>query len=269
VNPCSRTAPCKTFAGAISKTAAGGEINVLDPGGFGAVTITKSISIINEGSSGGILAAGTTGVIVNAGASDVVVLRGLDIMGAGTGLAGVRFLAGGALFVESCTIHGFTGKAIEATPSTAAQLFVKDTVIRHNVGTNAGGILLARTGTGSVVATLERVRLERNRFGVRAEDGARATVRDSVAASNNTNGYIAVSTAAAATLTLENSLATDNVNNGISAQGTLATIRIGNMVVTGNGTGLNASGGSIVSFGNNRVAGNGTDGSPTVTVAQR
>src|SRR5437868_15376679 len=83
-NPCSRTAPCKTFPGAISKTAAGGEINCLDPGGFGTVTITKAISIYCEGVIGGILASGVTGVIVNAAATDHVVLRGLDIDGAGT-----------------------------------------------------------------------------------------------------------------------------------------------------------------------------------------
>jgi hypothetical protein len=65
-NPCSRTAPCKTFAGAISKTAAGGEINVLDPGGFGGVTITKSISIIAEGVEAGVLVSGTNAIVVNA-----------------------------------------------------------------------------------------------------------------------------------------------------------------------------------------------------------
>src|SRR5213083_3662422 len=69
-NPCSRTAPCKTFAGAISKTAASGEINCLDPGGFGAVTITKAITIACEGVTAGVLAAGTNGIIVNAGAND-------------------------------------------------------------------------------------------------------------------------------------------------------------------------------------------------------
>src|SRR6516165_9557238 len=84
-NPCSRTAPCKTFPGAISKTAAGGEINVLDPGGFGAVTITKSISIIAESVEAGVLVSGTHAIIVSAGPNDVVVLRGLDIEGLGTG----------------------------------------------------------------------------------------------------------------------------------------------------------------------------------------
>ena len=93
VNPCSRTAPCKTFAGAISKTAAKGEINVLDPGGFGAVTITKSITIRSEVEAG-ISAPGTNGIIINALATDKVVLEGLDIDGFGTGLDGVKILAG-------------------------------------------------------------------------------------------------------------------------------------------------------------------------------
>src|SRR5882672_9600037 len=83
-NPCSRTAPCKTFAGAISKTASGGEINVLDPGGFGAVTITKPITISSEGFEAGVLVSGTNAIIVNVpNATDFVVLRGLDIEGLG------------------------------------------------------------------------------------------------------------------------------------------------------------------------------------------
>src|SRR6059058_3743596 len=90
-NPCSRTAPCKTFAGAISKTASGGEINVLDPGGFGAVTITKPITISSEGFEAGVLVSGTNGIVVSTpGANDVVVLRGLDIEGLGTGLSGIK-----------------------------------------------------------------------------------------------------------------------------------------------------------------------------------
>src|SRR5580765_2249449 len=82
VNPCSRTAPCKTFAGAISKTAAAGEINCLDPGGFGAVTITKSMTISCEIGTGGVAASGTNGVIVNANSADVVTINGLDFEGA-------------------------------------------------------------------------------------------------------------------------------------------------------------------------------------------
>lgn len=259
-NPCSRTAPCKTFAGAISRTAAKGEINIIDGAGFGAVTITKSISIVAEGATGGILASLVNGVIVNAAATDVVVLRGLDINGFGNGINGVRFLAGGELHVENCQIYGFTGKGISVETSTATQVFVKDTDIHTNVGTNGGGILLSRTGTGSVQATLDRVRTVGNRFGVRAEDGTRATVVNSTASGNNTNGYIA---SGAAFVTLDNSVANDNTNNGInSAAG--GTIRISNMVVTGNGTGLSGAG-AIISFGNNQVIGNGIDGAPTGT----
>src|SRR3989449_1514048 len=88
-NPCSRTAPCKTFAGAISKTAAGGEINCLDPGGFGAVTITKSLTISCDYTEGGVLVSGTNGIVINAAATDVVTLKGLDIEGLGTGLSGI------------------------------------------------------------------------------------------------------------------------------------------------------------------------------------
>src|SRR5438105_182520 len=77
-NPCSRTAPCKTFAGAISKTAAGGEIDALDPGGFGAVTITKSITIDGGGGQvASVLVAGTNAIVVAAGATDKVILRNL------------------------------------------------------------------------------------------------------------------------------------------------------------------------------------------------
>src|SRR5580692_8749873 len=77
-NPCSRTAPCKTFAGAISKTAAAGEINVLDPGGYGAVTITKSIRIYNDGvGEAGVLVSGTNGIVISAASTDAIYLRGL------------------------------------------------------------------------------------------------------------------------------------------------------------------------------------------------
>ena len=128
------------------KTAAKGEINVLDPGGFGAVTITKSISIISDIPQGGILASLTTGLIVNAAADGIVVLRGLNINGFGNGINGVRFLAGAELHVEDCEIYGFAQEGIRVAASTAAKVFIKDTIVRNNVGAAAGGILLSRTG---------------------------------------------------------------------------------------------------------------------------
>src|SRR5574341_1272065 len=112
-NPCSRTAPCKTFAGAISKTAAGGEIDALDPAGYGAVTITKSITIDGGGGQvASVLAAGTTGIIVNAGSGAVVTLRNIRINGVGTGINGIRYMSAGKLIVENCDIFGFTSNGI-------------------------------------------------------------------------------------------------------------------------------------------------------------
>src|SRR5436305_10403403 len=145
-NPCSRTAPCKTFAGAISKTAAGGEINVLDPGGFGAVTITKSITISSEGFEAGVRVSGINAIIINALSTDVVVLRGLDIEGLGTGLDGIKGLGGlAALHVEKCTINAFrgsNGSGIEIAPTTAGttKVFIKDTIVRNNGQGTGGGI---------------------------------------------------------------------------------------------------------------------------------
>jgi len=146
-NPCSRTAPCKTFAGAISRTAPKGEINCLDPGGFGTVTITKAITINCEGLIAGVLAAGLNGIIVNAGAADKVILRGLDINGFGTGINGIRFLAGQALLVENFLIYEFTTNGIDITLATNSSLTVKNTII-----TDVAGAAIRFNGGGGVPA---------------------------------------------------------------------------------------------------------------------
>src|SRR5690348_5498984 len=127
-NPCSRTAPCKTFAGAISKTAAGGEIDALDPAGYGAVTLTKGVTIDGGGGQvASVLVSGTNGIVVQAGPTDVVILRNLRINGieggGGGGLNGIRYLSGAALHVESCNIFGFTGDGINVATSTTGALF--------------------------------------------------------------------------------------------------------------------------------------------------
>src|SRR6059036_2457568 len=117
-NPCSRTAPCKTFAGAISKTAAGGEIDALDPGGFGAVTITKGMTIDGGPNAGGILSSGVQGVIINAGSNDVVTLRNLSVTGAGTtlGTNGVRIIGGRSVLIENCRIYDYSNNGIDFEP---------------------------------------------------------------------------------------------------------------------------------------------------------
>ena len=159
-NPCSRTAPCKTFAGAISKTAKNGEINCLDSGGFGAVTITKSITIKAVGVIGGILSAGTNGIIVNiTDPTDVrkaVVIEGLDIDGAGTGLNGISISAGSKVFVINTTIRGCTQNGINMT-STGCRLFVDKSYIQNcgQSGAGFGGLNVAGTSNIATITNTE------------------------------------------------------------------------------------------------------------------
>jgi hypothetical protein len=137
-NPCSRTAPCKTFAGAISKTATGGEINCLDPGGFGGVTITKSMQIICQVEAG-VLVSGTNAIVVNAPANSEILLVGLDIEGLNTGLHGIQIAAANLVTVKNCMIRNFTQDGINAGIS-GARLHVQDSLILSNApsGTFAG-----------------------------------------------------------------------------------------------------------------------------------
>ena len=171
-NPCSRTAPCKTFAGAISKTAAGGEINVLDPGGFGGVTITKSITIsLATASRPACWSPAPTPSSSTPRTTDVVVLRGLDIEGLGTGLAGIKVLAAGAVYVQNCSIHNFISKGIDFQPSSVTAgsnslLFVLNTIIRDNKGASSGGVFVKPGANVTAKALLENVYLFNNQFGL-------------------------------------------------------------------------------------------------------
>ena len=152
-NPCSRTAPCKTLAGAISKTATGGEINVLDPGGFGAVTITKSITIDGGGVIGSILSSGTNGIIVNA-PNSLVTIRNFSINGAGTtlGINGIRVLAIKKLLVENCSLSNFSASGIDFNSTTAAEIMINNTTITNaSVGISYAG---PSSSTGSAGFTV-------------------------------------------------------------------------------------------------------------------
>src|SRR5262245_16804720 len=152
-NPCSRTAPCKTFAGAISRTATGGEINVLDPGGFGGVTITKSISIIADYVEAGVLVPGTNAIIVNAPLGSKVLLQGLDIEGLGTGLNGVQFLGGSQLYIIRCSIRNFTQNGVNAASITSGggRTFIHDSYILNN------GTIASNPLTGGVNAATSNI----------------------------------------------------------------------------------------------------------------
>lgn len=281
-NPCSRTAPCKTFAGAISKTAAGGEINVLDPGGFGAVTITKSITIDGSGGSiAGVLAAGTNGIIVNAGATDKVTIRNLDINGIGTGLNGVRFLAGESLHIERCQIYNFAQKGVSCEPSGASELYMRDCYIRNNGGTdavNGGGVLIKPVAPGILRGSADNVRFDNNIYGLRAQDRTNITINNCSAVGNSFQGFMAFSEAGGSIkMKLESCIVSGNGNTAIrstvaaATPGGSAVIHISNVTCVDNLIdGLSVGGvGQIISYGNNRIAGNAPNGSPTSTIPQQ
>lgn len=173
VNPCSRTAPCKTFAGAISKTAVNGEINCLDPGGFGSVTITKSINIDCSGTLGSVLAPQTNGIVIN-GDGAVVSLRGLDINGIRTGLCGIRISAASKVYIENTVIDGFTQAGVWLENAGDLKVVIKNTSIKNNTG---DGIYAVPKGTSDVF--VGNSLLSGNGNGVRVDSSATVRISDS------------------------------------------------------------------------------------------
>jgi hypothetical protein len=255
VNPCSRTAPCKTFAGAISKTAAGGEINCLDPGGFGTVTITKAITIDCRHTLGGVLAASVSGVIVNAPASAPIVLRGLDINGAGGGVDGIRFINGGSLHVEDSVIYGMqNGINIGA----GNEIYIKNTYIRNNSNI---GVYIAGSG-GLVNAVIEKTTVENQAYGLVAGANTRVTTRGSVYSGNSNVGILAQGAGSAAEVNVDNCIVS---NNGVGLySGAQGIISVASSFISGNSTAVTAAASGIVAtFLDNKFHGNTSDGAFT------
>lgn len=190
VNPCSRTAPCKTFAGAISKTATGGEINCLDPAGYGAVTITKAITIDCTGTLGSILAAQTTGFIINLPNSaevppKAVRIRGLTINGAGSGLSGIRITSAARVVVENTVIDGFTQNGITIQNTGTCQVILNGVSIRKNT---SSGIFAQTDSSADVVVT--RSLITGNGVAITAGPGASVRIQGNTIV-HNTGGLFA------------------------------------------------------------------------------
>jgi len=291
VNPCSRTAPCKTFPGAISKTAAGGEIDTLDPGGFGNVTVVKAITLASEGTGeAGVLVAGTNGITVNAGAGDTVIVRGLQIDGGPIGsnsLSGVRFITGKALEIQNCTIRNFTGGspngyAVMFTPSASQleELDISDSTFTTNgqpggTATIGGAVLIQATGTPNVRASIVRTQMVNNTNGVRVDatlgtgGSVRVTLHDVMINSNANHGITIVTgtSGTKAEAVFDQSQSVNNLGDGVIANGANAVVYLNNSIVTNNGfNGLVvAGGGTMYTFKNNVVMGNNNDVSGTVT----
>lgn len=257
-NPCSRTAPCKTFAGAISKTAAAGVISVLDPGGFGTVTITKSMTIDGGGVEGSILGSLTNGINVNAAATDIVILRNLSISGGGNGLSGVRVLNAAKVVLERVDISGFD---IGVEQASAAHVDVHDSYIYAN---RLYGMLVSSPPGRTVIDGTRLV--DNGSYGLRLEGAGIVSVRRSTALGNLVIGFWA--NGGGASLSIDDSLVA-NSSYGIGA-GAGSTVSVSNSSIVNMVTrGLLDAGGSLVTFGNNRLSNNALDGTFNGTVPLR
>ena len=264
-NPCSRTAPCKTFAGAISKTASGGEIDVLDPGGFGAVTITKPITI--DGGGGivaSILVSGTNGIIVNS-PSGTVILRNLSINGIGQsvtpGINAIRYLSGGQLIVENCNIMGFSNNGIDVALGASGDLVVRNT----SFSTIAQTAINLTSTAGTLSASLSNVSIRGVTNGVNTGfAGAAVDISNSTITQTSGIGLHAT----LGSIVAENNMLTSNATAVLAETG--ATIRLSNNSIFNNVVGIGCNvgtPGTIASAGNNKKGNNpGAACAPNATV---
>jgi hypothetical protein len=280
VNPCSRTAPCKTFAGAISKTANGGEINALDSAGFGTITITKSITIDGTGVHAGILSAGTNGVVVNALSTDKVILRNLSINGAGTGVHGIRWInSSGALVIEHVKVQRVTNSGLDGSLTGNGNLTINDFSVSYTgpgVANQDAGIRLT-TSAGLIKASIVGAVIDNSQIGINIQDNVQATIRDStVSGIGGTSIGVRVATVNAAavdTVHLEG-VTVSNLNEGVrvTTAGGASKVFLSNCnIFNCAAAGTNAAGAvTVTSFINNRFANNGSDQSgPFGTKAQQ
>jgi hypothetical protein len=261
-NNCSRTAPCRTFAVAYAQTAVDGEINTLDPGGYGTLTITHSISIVSGvGAAGVLVPSGQDGITINAGASDIINLRGLVIEGSGVGTHGIAFSTGGSLIIENSVIRNFSTSGIKFAPQASSDLVVSDTFLSNG---GAFGVEVAPTGAGAVTATFSRVEAHNcgnSGFAVynnSATGGTiHATATESVAAGNQYGFFVQSTTGTAVGLNVVGSVAANNTIVGVVATGTNATMTIESSTVSDNAKSWYVTtGGVINSLQDNHILGN-------------
>jgi hypothetical protein len=262
-NPCSFALPCRTFQHAHDVVPAGGEIDVLDPAGYGALTITKAISIQGHGFSGISVGNGAVGIKINAGTTDAVSLNGLLMEGSGVGHQGILFLAGKSLVVENCVIRNIIGEGLRFNSPAAnpASLSVSNSYFTDN----QDGLFIATNGSSAANASIDRSGFYGNTntgINVSGQSGTtgalNVTVADSVA-SNNGLAFQLQSFAGQSISTLALTRVTSSGNElGISSLGQNATLLLGQSTVTGNTAGFSATfGGAIRSYGDNYIDNNG------------
>lgn len=256
VNPCSRTAPCKTFAGAFSKTAAGGEISVLNPGNYGSIIISKAITLRGDGILGSIIFSAGNGITVNAAATDVVTIHGITFNGVGTGSTAIQYNSGGKLHIEDCAINGFTSAGISATLAGKGLLSVKNTSITATTVSTGTGLNLT-SSADTLAVSLDHVSLQGLSVGLSASSNVVATIANSIITKNTT----AVLANNNGNINLESCMITNNTT-GINSVSANSTIRLSNNNISDNTTALSANAGKIISFGNNKAAGNTNPSAP-------
>jgi hypothetical protein len=249
VNPCSRTAPCKTFAGAISKTAANGKINCLDPGGFGAVTITKSMEIDCFAFPGGILSSLTNGINISTTPNITVVLRGIEIHGGGNGLNGIRVLVPASVTIEKCFITAITGNGVDINISSAGNAVV--TIFDSTITQAAKGVAMTTSNGGSATAHIRNVQIHKVTSNGVSLDSANtiATVSQSLLSSNNVGANAAGS---GAIMTVAKSVMSNNLSAAINV-GAGATVRMTDNTFANNANSTVNSGGTLQSGGDNKM----------------
>ena len=264
-NPCSRTAPCKTFAGAIAKTATGGEIDALDPGGFGALTITKSITLDGGGGQvASVLASGTNGInVVANAATDVVILRNLRLNGilnsGSAGIIGVNVASASRVVIENCDIFGFGQQAISITPSSGTMSVKIQKTTANNNG--AAGVLVNPSGGATANVAIDGSRFDNNLGGGLKVTGTSGTtenvaVTDTSFSLNAANGVNATAGGSTANVDLERVTIADNGQNGVESNGTGTTVTVGSSLLSFNASAWSIlSSGVLNSYKNNQVTG--------------
>lgn len=269
-NPCSRTAPCKTFAGAISKTAAGGEINAIDPGGFGAVTINKSITIDGNSTQAGILALNTNGIIVN-GPAVTVNLRNLSINGAnGTVGNGIRIIQAGAVNIDNVNIMNFAGAGTNGRGITIETV---TSGVRVNV-TNSSIFNMENHGihavptAGSVQLVVDNSRIANGgAAGIDLRENTAATISRSALINHRNQGAVRLELSSASA-SISGSVLANNAAGvtNVAAGGAPTVFLYGNTITRNTVSALQINSGTITSLGNNIIRGNGGNEVPSSTI---
>jgi hypothetical protein len=238
-NPCTFSSPCRTFQAAYNATAAGGEIDVLDPAGYGALTITGAISIQGHGYAGLAVPSGN-GITIMAGVFDKINIRGVLLDGVGSGGNGIIFYSGASLNIQESVIRNFGNAGIDYGPNASSHLFVSNTLVSDN---GPYGIYITNSGPGTVDAVLDNVAIENNvPYGLFLQNAATAMVRNCTVADNGLGLYAN--------------------NNSI--------IRVTRSTITGNATGWSvASGGSVLSYADNNIDNNTAGNGPPTPIGYK